>query len=292
MYPTKRQYIQLITKLAVCFFSVVLLFALFFLCLGFTESRVFKECSSVTFWDACYFSLVTITTLGYGDMQPLGFARLLAGIEAVTGLVFAGYAISQVVSLKQEKLIEHLVEERFTFKYNACLASLVEGKELIGDRRREGKALLVSVSKGVVQNSPGLSTRQFMFNQGNPFYPALRSMKGLNECAKYAHHHQQTTALLSTVEAAFHQIEELVSLVRKYLLTLNELKVSWNTPRTLSVLKDLLAEMELFVNRYLQYTTLNSRFYKNGSKSYLEIFTTRHIEVSSMASMVRPLGKR
>jgi len=39
-------------------------------------------------WDALYFSFVTITTLGYGDIQPVGLARLLAATEAVWGLLF------------------------------------------------------------------------------------------------------------------------------------------------------------------------------------------------------------
>ncbi|MBI6578736.1 two pore domain potassium channel family protein [Pseudomonas viridiflava] len=301
MYPTNRHYIYLIAKLTVCFFCVTLLFAGCYWCLGFSGKSIFKDISNSGFWDAGYFSLVTITTLGYGDLQPLGLARLLAGLEAVTGLVFAGYAISQVVSLKQEKLIEHLVKERFTFQYNACLTSLVEGKELISDRRREGRELIserrrediessVTPISQRVQSSPSLATRQFMFNQGNPFYPALRSMKTLNECAKYAHDHKQTIELLSTVKAAFHQIEELISVVRKYLITLNELKVKWNTSRTLRILKDLLKEITIFIERYLMYTTLFSGTYKNGARPYLEIFQVRLDEVRSIIS-TRPISQ-
>ena len=36
--------------------------------------------------DILYFSLVTYTSLGYGDIAPLGPARLLAGIESLIGL--------------------------------------------------------------------------------------------------------------------------------------------------------------------------------------------------------------
>lgn len=35
--------------------------------------------------DILYFSLVTYTSLGYGDIAPLGPARLLAGIESLIG---------------------------------------------------------------------------------------------------------------------------------------------------------------------------------------------------------------
>jgi hypothetical protein len=38
------------------------------------------------FDEALYFSIVTFTSLGYGDIRPVGIAKLFAGCEAVTGL--------------------------------------------------------------------------------------------------------------------------------------------------------------------------------------------------------------
>lgn len=35
--------------------------------------------------DCLHFSTVTFTTVGYGDITPLGVARLLAGSEAILG---------------------------------------------------------------------------------------------------------------------------------------------------------------------------------------------------------------
>jgi uncharacterized protein YjbI with pentapeptide repeats len=42
------------------------------------------------FSDALYFSVVTFTTLGYGDVLPHGAFRLLAGSEALSGILFTG----------------------------------------------------------------------------------------------------------------------------------------------------------------------------------------------------------
>jgi hypothetical protein len=44
--------------------------------------------------DVLYFSLTTYTSLGYGDIVPLGPARLLAGIEALVGLVLIAWTAS------------------------------------------------------------------------------------------------------------------------------------------------------------------------------------------------------
>jgi hypothetical protein len=44
--------------------------------------------------DCVYFSFTTFTTLGYGDIQPLGALRYLTGIEALTGLVLITWSAS------------------------------------------------------------------------------------------------------------------------------------------------------------------------------------------------------
>jgi hypothetical protein len=47
-----------------------------------------------------YFSLTTITTLGYGDFLPTSpFARIWATLEAVTGVLYIAVLIARLVSL-------------------------------------------------------------------------------------------------------------------------------------------------------------------------------------------------
>lgn len=44
--------------------------------------------------DCCYFSFSTYSSLGYGDIEPLGHIRFLAGLEALTGLVLIAWTAS------------------------------------------------------------------------------------------------------------------------------------------------------------------------------------------------------
>jgi hypothetical protein len=44
--------------------------------------------------DFFYFSIATYTTLGIGDVHPSGAMRLLAGVEALNGLVLIGWSAS------------------------------------------------------------------------------------------------------------------------------------------------------------------------------------------------------
>jgi hypothetical protein len=43
---------------------------------------------------ALYFSAETYTSLGYGDIVPTGDLRLLAGVEALNGLLLIGWSAS------------------------------------------------------------------------------------------------------------------------------------------------------------------------------------------------------
>lgn len=49
------------------------------------------SCQLREFW---YFSIETYTSLGLGDIDPLGQLRLLTGIEALTGLLMISWTAS------------------------------------------------------------------------------------------------------------------------------------------------------------------------------------------------------
>lgn len=62
---------------------------------------------------ALYFSAVTATSVGYGDVTPLGSVRLLAVFEAVAELLIFGGLVSKFVSRRQEELIEEIHHTSF-----------------------------------------------------------------------------------------------------------------------------------------------------------------------------------
>ena len=45
-----------------------------------------------TFPEFLYFSTVTYTSLGFGDVYPIGGLRLVAGVESLLGLVMIGWS--------------------------------------------------------------------------------------------------------------------------------------------------------------------------------------------------------
>ena len=55
-----------------------------------------------TFPHALYFSFITFTTLGYGDITIVGKWRLLSGIEAMNGILLFGWSTAMLFGLIQQ----------------------------------------------------------------------------------------------------------------------------------------------------------------------------------------------
>lgn len=51
--------------------------------------------------DLLYFSYVTFTTVGFGDLQPIGMCRAIAVAEAVTGYILLGLFVAAAVAVFQ-----------------------------------------------------------------------------------------------------------------------------------------------------------------------------------------------
>lgn len=64
--------------------------------LGLNENNVFVEHPHRL--TALYFSIVTWTTLGYGDVTPAGFGRVVVSIEVLTGYILSALLIAAVVT--------------------------------------------------------------------------------------------------------------------------------------------------------------------------------------------------
>jgi len=87
-----------------------MLWMFLYLLVGFVEPHAFSLPSSAAGkttldpFNAFYFSFVTLTTVGYGDILPvMPIARMLAVVEAVTGVLYLAVLIARLVTLYTER---------------------------------------------------------------------------------------------------------------------------------------------------------------------------------------------
>ena len=80
---------------ALTHFAEVMLFAI-----GYYVTATYMDAGSLSgefggnFQEYIYYSLVSYTSLGLGDVYPYGPIRLLTGVEALTGLLMIGWSAS------------------------------------------------------------------------------------------------------------------------------------------------------------------------------------------------------
>ena len=67
---------------------------------------------TTTFLDCLYFSAETYTSLGLGDIAPLGPVRLLAGVEALNGLLMIAWSASFTYLSMEKFWSPHAREQR------------------------------------------------------------------------------------------------------------------------------------------------------------------------------------
>ncbi len=66
------------------------------------------------FGNALYFSTITSTTVGYGDLVPHGVAKLVAALQSLSGLFVSGIFVAKLVSYRQEITLDRVY--RLTFE--------------------------------------------------------------------------------------------------------------------------------------------------------------------------------
>ena len=86
-----------------CYFLLGLVWTAAYATLNLLQTDAFglpaDMSSGAVFGQMSYFSFVTLTTVGYGDIQPLTpLARSLANLEAVAGVLFVAVFIARLIS--------------------------------------------------------------------------------------------------------------------------------------------------------------------------------------------------
>jgi voltage-gated potassium channel Kch len=93
--PTRSKLIVVIFGAFIAHAAEIVLYAVaFYVLVRYLGAGTLGDPSQMSFTLSLYFSTETFTSLGYGDVVPSGDLRLLAGMEALNGLLLVGWSAS------------------------------------------------------------------------------------------------------------------------------------------------------------------------------------------------------
>ncbi len=187
--------------------------------------------------NSIYFSFITATSTGFGDITPLGISRLISVIEAVTGLLMFGIVISKLVSFKQETILKEIYDISFEEKVNRLRSALYLP-------RSDMDNLLHRFSEG--KTPRGAS--EHLWSAMNSVNEALMEIQRVT-CIKHSRKREfvksvgsfQMELILNSMNLTLNKLNELLG-------RMNEVSYNWRSDRNMEVIRHIISVTEGIYN--------------------------------------------
>ena len=143
LYPQKRKFsagtlslwldnISFLQILFIWIFMILIFGAVYHF--GTSESNYLVTNTGVIVHDVLdqiYYSFVTVTTTGFGDIVPKGTFKILSIIEVVFGLLLFAIGVSKLISIKQDVLLNEVYELSFIERISSVRSAIILFKQNI-----------------------------------------------------------------------------------------------------------------------------------------------------------------
>lgn len=200
------------------------------------SSLVYSSTGSqiTTLLDYLYFSFITATSTGFGDIVPLGFSKVLAIIEVVVGLTIFAFVTSKLVSIRQEAILREVYEISLNEKVNRIRSSLYL-------YRLDTEKIIIKVIDGKIRK------REIEELWSNFSFFETRINEILELFGKRAKRYVKDIGqinielLCNSVNLSFDKTVELVKLLEKD-------KIEWKKKIAVSKLKDIIGKASFLYN--------------------------------------------
>lgn len=149
---------------------------------------------------AFYFSFVTATSVGYGDVVPMGAIRIVAIAEAIVGLLMFGVMIAKFVSRRQDELMREIHRITFEDRLDRVQTALYQV-------RLEIQAITTLCDAGTVQPERVESRLE---STALVFLGELRAIHDLLYRAQWAPEEPVLQAILESLAASLRELDGLL----------------------------------------------------------------------------------
>lgn len=164
-----------------------------------------------------YFSLVTSTATGFGDLIPIGFSKFVSALEIVSGLLIFGVVISKLISVKQEKILEEIYDLSFEDKVHRLRSSLYMTRSNIS-------SLLMRIDKGKKVSKKSVFDFGLMCTT---LHESLLDVVNLT-CKTKKNEFTKTIDEFN-LELVINSLRRTLEKLKKIIVILNESEVEWKT---------------------------------------------------------------
>lgn len=175
--------------------------------------------------DSLYFSFITATTTGFGDIIPLSYFKVVAIIEVVFGLVLFALVTSKLVSMKQDIILSEVYEISFHERLNRLRSTMIVFRQNL--LRLSGKVEDKSISmREIAELYNFLYTFENVLNEVSTLF----MKKGKRVFIKVIDS-INAELLFNNILMSFERLDDLLRI-------LNENKIEWRRKITLNLIND------------------------------------------------------
>ncbi|MDP8239209.1 MAG: potassium channel family protein [Candidatus Hatepunaea meridiana] len=93
---------------------------------------------NISLWNSLYFSVVTISSLGYGDMHPVGISKLFVCLEVLIGFVIMGILLAKLSSFRLSYHVTRLFSSEtqkrldgYSEEFESLVPQMIQSRKMI-----------------------------------------------------------------------------------------------------------------------------------------------------------------
>jgi len=118
--------------------------------------------ATIRFWNSIYFSFVTATSTGYGDITPEGLSKPLAILESILALIIFAVLVTKLISHKQDIALRQIHKLVFEDVFH----NIREGFFIV---RKDFDSIILTVEKGESMQSHDWENLETAYRQAQSF---------------------------------------------------------------------------------------------------------------------------